>query len=35
MDQDDEETVRLSELRRQMGNLARQASLDPGDDLGL
>ena len=35
MDQDDEETVRLAELRRQMDNLARQASLDPGDDLGL
>ena len=35
MDHDDEETVRLAELRRQMGGLARQASLDPGDDLGL
>ena len=35
MDQDDEEIVRLAVLRRQMGNLARQASLDPGDDLGL
>ena len=31
----DEETARLAELRRQMGGLARQASLDPGDDLGL
>jgi type IV secretion system protein VirD4 len=35
LDQEDEETIRLSELRRQIGNLARQASLDPGDDLGL
>ena len=35
LDQEDEETVRLAELRRQMGGLARQASLDPGDDLGL
>ncbi len=33
--QEDEETGRLSELRRQMGDLARRASLDPGDDLGL
>jgi type IV secretion system protein VirD4 len=31
----DDETVRLAELRRQMGGLARQASLDPADDLGL
>jgi type IV secretion system protein VirD4 len=31
----DDETVRLSELRRQLGGLARQASLDPADDLGL
>jgi type IV secretion system protein VirD4 len=30
-----DETVRLAELRRQMGGLARQASLDPADDLGL
>jgi type IV secretion system protein VirD4 len=35
LDQGDEETIRLSELRRQMSNLARRASLDPGDDLGL
>jgi len=35
LDQEDEETLRLSELRRQMGSLARQASLDRGDDLGL
>ena len=34
-DHDDEETARVAELRRQMGGLARQASLDPGDDLGL
>jgi hypothetical protein len=31
----DDETVRLAELRRQMGGFARQASLDPADDLGL
>jgi type IV secretion system protein VirD4 len=31
----DDETVRLAGLRRQMGGLARQASLDPADDLGL
>jgi type IV secretion system protein VirD4 len=31
----DNQTVRLAELRRQMGGLARQASLDPADDLGL
>jgi type IV secretion system protein VirD4 len=31
----DDETVRLSELRRQLGGLARQASLDPADNLGL
>ncbi|GLR68685.1 conjugal transfer protein TraG [Acidocella aquatica] len=35
LDQEDEEAGRLSELRRQMGDLARRASLDPGDDLGL
>ena len=35
LDQDGEETVRLAVLRRQMEGLARQASLDPGDDLGL
>jgi type IV secretion system protein VirD4 len=31
----DDETIRLAELRRQMDGLARQASLDPADDLGL
>jgi type IV secretion system protein VirD4 len=31
----DDEAVRLAELRRQMGGFARQASLDPADDLGL
>jgi type IV secretion system protein VirD4 len=31
----DDETVRLAELRRQMGGFARQAALDPADDLGL
>jgi len=31
----DDEAVRLAELRRQVGGLARQASLDPADDLGL
>jgi type IV secretion system protein VirD4 len=31
----DDETVRLAELRRRMGGIARQASLDPADDLGL
>jgi type IV secretion system protein VirD4 len=34
-DEPDNEAVRLAELRRQMGGLARQASLDPADDLGL
>jgi type IV secretion system protein VirD4 len=31
----DDETFRLAEMRRQMGGVARQASLDPADDLGL
>jgi type IV secretion system protein VirD4 len=31
----DDEIVRLAELRRQMGGFARQASLDPADDLGM
>jgi type IV secretion system protein VirD4 len=31
----DDEPVRLAEIRRQMGGFARQASLDPADDLGL
>jgi type IV secretion system protein VirD4 len=31
----DYETVRLAEMRRQLGGVARQASLDPADDLGL
>jgi type IV secretion system protein VirD4 len=31
----DDEAVRLAELRREMGGFARQASLDPADDLGL
>jgi len=31
----DDETVRLAELRRQMGGFARQASLYPADELGL
>jgi type IV secretion system protein VirD4 len=35
LDQEDEESIRLSELRRQMGDVARRASLDPGDNLGL
>jgi type IV secretion system protein VirD4 len=31
----DDDAVRLAEMRRQMGGVARQASLDPADDLGL
>jgi type IV secretion system protein VirD4 len=31
----DDEAQRLREVQRQMRTLARQASLDPGDDMGL
>ena len=35
MDEADDEPVQANMLRQQMRTVARQATLDPGDDLGL
>jgi hypothetical protein len=35
MDETDNEPVQANLLRQRMRTVARQAALDPGDDLGL